>query len=266
MEGQHSDDSQEYTSLSSDDDREMEEAGLTNESENRTTSESSPLKSLPCAQNILNDNPRSTLTHHDLDRLRCEHQIPDNIEMRLPQGKERADWMIPGWSTVYYHPFDYGFKLPVSGFLKSFCEFIQMNPSQLTPNTLRKIFGIEELCKMVNLRWDPVDFFYNYCIRLHNNSYPGRFLLRTVSSPDGLIWNLPTTEKVWKDKYFFVRGDWIGGGSDQIPNSWILEPRMFICYAFDLLVKLHVLYIVCSQLYDFIHRAHEKRALPWASQ
>lgn len=70
--------------------------------------------------------------------------------MRLPQGEERADWMIPGWSTVYSKAFDYGFKLPVSGLLKSFCEYEMVNPSQLTPNT---ISSVEKLTKMLNLRW-----------------------------------------------------------------------------------------------------------------
>lgn len=183
----------------------------------------------PGAQNILIDNPPSSLTQEDLDLLRKEHKIPEDIQMRLPQGEERADWMIPGCSTVYLHPFEYGFKLPVSGLLKSFCEFEMVNPSQLAPNTFRKIFGTEKLLKMYNLKWNPIDFFQFYWLRRLEKE-PGRFLLVKHCESDELITNLPHTDMDWKEKYFFVSGNWISNASDRIPHFWNPEPCVFVCF------------------------------------
>lgn len=215
---------------SSDNGREVE-AMSKNELENGT--DEPPLLSLPTpgpgALNILIKNPPSRLTQQNLDWLRMKHNIPDDIEMRLPQGEERADWSIQGWSTVYFQPFEYGFKLPISGLLKSFCEYVMVNPSQLTPNTLRIIFSIEKLTRMCDLKWDPVDFFPYYVFMGQER---GRFQLSTGHSNTRIILGLSREKTTWKDTYFFVRGNWISQGSDQIPYSWNPTSRGFICYAF----------------------------------
>lgn len=209
----------------------------------------------PGAQNLLADNPPSILTQDDINFLRKKHKIPDNIQMRLPQGEERADWMIPGWSTVYLLPFDYGFKLPVSGLLKSFCEYQQINPSQLGPATIRKILGTEKLTQMYNLKWDPIDFFQFYTFKPIVKDH-GRFLFATNQNSAEIITNASFQDKNWMDKYFFVSGEWISQGSDRIPHFWNPKPGTFLSLAIASLI----VYLLNIDFFFFFFSTHWKKA------
>ncbi|XP_038693763.1 uncharacterized protein LOC119991489 [Tripterygium wilfordii] len=50
---------------------------------------------------IVDKDPASVLTEEDLDNIRVEFRIPQEIEMRISGSSESASYEFPGWTVVY---------------------------------------------------------------------------------------------------------------------------------------------------------------------
>lgn len=83
------------------------------------------------------------MTIDDLEKLRVNCQVPSCIELCLPGSEEMIDWIVLGWEPFYEFKFDTSFYFPISGLLKQLCEFSEIHPSQLMPNTLSTVMGVD---------------------------------------------------------------------------------------------------------------------------
>lgn len=145
-------------------------------------------------QGFLRFNPTSKMTADDLEELRLGCQVPYCIELRLPGSEERIDWIVPGWEPFYEFMFDTGFRFPILGLLKQFCEFLEIHPSQLMSNTLRTVMGVDRLSELYGFDCVAKDLFQTFSVKEQSDRDPGCYLLFLKSGCTPLIGEQPTND------------------------------------------------------------------------
>lgn len=117
------------------------------------------------------------MTTNDLEELRVSCQVPSCIELHLPGLEERIDWIRLGWELFYKFMFDTSFHFTISSLLKQFCEFLEIHPSQLMPNTLWTVIGVDRLLELYGLNCVIKDLFQTFSVKEQMDRDLGRYLL-----------------------------------------------------------------------------------------
>uniref|UniRef100_A0A2N9GDS0 Uncharacterized protein n=1 Tax=Fagus sylvatica TaxID=28930 RepID=A0A2N9GDS0_FAGSY len=136
----------------------------------------------------------SSVTQDDIDRIRRRYQIPDDVVLRIPDSDERAC-------------------------LSQIC----LAPGQVNPNGWRTIIACMVMWRVSSnggedLTVDEFLFCYEPCqIALSR----GFWTFKNRDANTRVVQGLPTSDRIWKDKYFFVCGDnW-----ERLPQE---DPRDFV--------------------------------------
>ncbi|KAK0598910.1 hypothetical protein LWI29_000673 [Acer saccharum] len=121
-----------------------------------------------------------------------------------------------------------GVTLPLQPFIARFLAEHQIAPAQLTPNSYRILMC---LCLMWKLKGygplTPHEIHHFYTLRQAGNSgtyfllslavenwipkgmaNPGQVEISSDEKKKGFIWGFPTSNKMWKNSWFFVGGEW----------------------------------------------------------
>uniref|UniRef100_A0A2N9GN99 Transposase (putative) gypsy type domain-containing protein n=1 Tax=Fagus sylvatica TaxID=28930 RepID=A0A2N9GN99_FAGSY len=133
----------------------------------------------------------SSVTQDDIDRIRRRYQIPDDVVLRIPDSDERACCpKYVGDVAFYEADLKAGLRFPMQPFVRELLDFLGLAPGQVNPNGWRTIIA---------------------CMVMWRN--------RDANSR--VVQGLPTSDRIWKDKYFFVCGDnW-----ERLPQE---DPRDFV--------------------------------------
>lgn len=145
-----------------------------------------------------------------------KHRRGNFVEIRSPEGDERADWDVHGWQTFYVKMFDFGFRFPVMRLLFAFCEHYSIHPSQLSPGSIRTIIGVDKLKELFGLKISVEDFNELYFLK-KSATENGHFILNLTPGHLPLI--LYSKGK-WKDKYYFARGILCLNRHPEYPSYW----------------------------------------------
>uniref|UniRef100_A0A2N9IZD3 Transposase (putative) gypsy type domain-containing protein n=1 Tax=Fagus sylvatica TaxID=28930 RepID=A0A2N9IZD3_FAGSY len=133
----------------------------------------------------------SRVTQDDIDRMRRRYQIPDDVVLRIPDSDERACCPKYGGDVAFYEAdLKAGLRFPIQPFVRELLDFLGLAPGQVNPNGWRTIIA----CMVM---W------------------------RNRDANTRIVQGLPSSDRIWKDKYFFVCGDnW-----ERLPQE---DPRDFV--------------------------------------
>lgn len=158
------------------------------------------------------------LTVPDLCRAQWLGMFPDHIQFRLASKEERACSLNDGWTAFSYAHIRAGLRYPLSPFLVLMLKTYEIAITQLVPNALLTILAFEGWCRHKNII--PDARLFQYCFNVTINSKdPGYVQLTCTGVVGKLFGGANTSNKKWKDQYFFIRSADPSRPLD-VPNQW----------------------------------------------
>ncbi|KAK0574719.1 hypothetical protein LWI29_028069 [Acer saccharum] len=130
----------------------------------------------------------------ELRKYKSRFDIPDSVTLMLPG--DRAAWNPPKNAVAIYGAMlSCGVTLPLQPFIARFLAEAQIAPAQLAPNSYRILMC---LCLMWKLKGygppTPREIRHFYTL--------------SDEKKKGFIWGFPTSNKRWKNSWFFADGEW----------------------------------------------------------
>uniref|UniRef100_A0A2N9ILQ2 Transposase (putative) gypsy type domain-containing protein n=1 Tax=Fagus sylvatica TaxID=28930 RepID=A0A2N9ILQ2_FAGSY len=160
----------------------------------------------------------------DIDRIRRRYQIPDDVVLRIPDSDERACCpKYEGDVAFYEADLRAGLRFPVQPFVRELLDFLSLAPGQINPNGWRTIISCMVMWRVSSngeedLTVDEFLFCYEPVqIALSR----GFWTFKNRDANSRVVQGLPSSDRIWKDGYFFVCGDnW-----ERLPQE---DPRDFV--------------------------------------
>ena len=178
--------------------------------------------SFDCEVNVVGDR--------ELRHYRRRFDIPSSVN--LLESGDRAAWNpVPGAVAIYGVMLSCGVTLPLQGFIARFLADARLSPAQLAPNSYRILMGMWMLWTLKGYEPPtPREICHFYSLRLagHGGTYflsstpaknwipkgavnPGKVQVSEDEKEKGFLWGLPSSNKRWKNSWFFISGDWHRG-------------------------------------------------------
>jgi hypothetical protein len=187
----------------------------------------------------------SKVTQDDIDRMRRRYQIPDDVVLRIPDFDERAcSPKYEGDVTFYEADLRAGLRFPMQPFVRELLDFLGLAPGQVNPNGWRTIISCMVMWRVSSngsedLTVDEFLFCYKPCqIALSR----GFWTFKNRDANTRIVQGLPLSDRIWKDKYFFVCGDnWERLPQEDprdfvgIRRSWGTPSSSGVCFSFSFL-------------------------------
>ena len=157
----------------------------------------------------------------DLEWIRTMFSILDKYQLRLANPKERADWRSLGWVYFYEVMFAAGFRFPFPRLFREFFAYFGMSPSQLLPNIWKTLLALLVLAKSSNMEFELADLLFSYFLKEHDLT-KCQYTLYRRKGHEHLITELSTSEKAWKNNFFFVSENCLENREwePQISHAW----------------------------------------------
>ncbi|KAK3230169.1 hypothetical protein Dsin_002050 [Dipteronia sinensis] len=137
---------------------------------------------------------RSSLSPTELHHRQNSHLTYSNHQAELFLSGQRAIWN-PSWGAVaiYGAILMSGVTLPLQPFITRFLAEAGITSDQLSPNSYRVLMSLWHLWKQIGAKYPQP----------HKKS-----LTSILWDHKGFIWGFPTSNKYWKNNWFFVQGEW----------------------------------------------------------
>ncbi|KAK0582902.1 hypothetical protein LWI29_030944 [Acer saccharum] len=163
----------------------------------------------------------------ELRKYKSRFDIPDSVTLMFPG--DRAMWNPPENAVAIYGAMlSCGVTLPLQPFIARFLVEAQIAPAQLAPNSYRILMC---MCLMWKLKGygppTPREIRHFYTLRQAGNggtyfllsspvenwipegvANPGQVEVSSDEKKKGFIWGFPTSNKRWKNSWFFAGGEW----------------------------------------------------------
>ena len=160
----------------------------------------------------------------DIDRIRRRYQIPDDVVLRIPDAEERACChKYEGDVAFYEADLRAGLRFPIQPFIRELLDYLSLAPGQINPNGWRTIISCMVMWRVSSngekdLTVDEFLFCYEPVqIALSR----GFWTFKNRDANSKVVQGLPSSDRIWKDGYFFVCGDnW-----ERLPQE---DPRDFV--------------------------------------
>ncbi|KAK0578755.1 hypothetical protein LWI29_015694 [Acer saccharum] len=163
----------------------------------------------------------------ELSKFKSRFGIPDSVTLILPGG--RAAWNPPENAVAIYGAMlSCGITLPLQPFIARFLAEAKIAPAQLSPNSYRILMCLGLMWKLKGYGSPtPREIRHFYTLRQAGNSgtyfllsspvenwipegvsNPGQVEVSSDEKKKGFIWGFPSSNKRWKNSWFFVGGEW----------------------------------------------------------
>ena len=162
-----------------------------------------------------------------LGRVRTRYQIPGDVVLRILNSDE---WVCSHVEDVvlYESALTVGLRFPVQPFIRELLDFLSLAPGQVAPNGWKVIITCMVIWRECSDGLDDIiveEFLY--CFEpTQIVASPGFWTFRNKEESSRLVEELPSSNRRWKDGYFFVcRDNWEKlpeEGEDYIPflRTW----------------------------------------------
>ncbi|KAK0592172.1 hypothetical protein LWI29_014488 [Acer saccharum] len=173
------------------------------------------------------DTEVNVVGEDELRKYRSRFEIPDSVTLMLPGN--RATWNPPENAVAIYGAMlSCGVTLPFQPFIARFLAEARIAPAQLAPNSYRILMCLGLMWKLKGYEHPtPREIHHFYTLRQAGNSgtyfflsspgenwipegvtNPGQVEISGDEKKKGFIWGFPTSNKRWKNSWFFVGGKW----------------------------------------------------------
>jgi hypothetical protein len=160
----------------------------------------------------------------DIDKLRRRYQILDDVVLRIPDSDERACCpKYEGDVAFYEADLRAGLRFPVQPFVKELLDFLSLAPGQINPNGWRTIISCMVMGRVSSNGEEDltVDEFLFCYEPVQIALSQGFWTFKNRDANSRVVQGLPSSDRIWKDGYFFVCGDnW-----ERLPQE---DPRDFV--------------------------------------
>ena len=143
-----------------------------------------------------------------LGRVRSRYQIPDDVILRIPNSDEWACSHVED-VALYESALTVGLRFPVQPFIRELLDFLSLAPGQVAPNGWRVIISSMVIWRECSDGLDDitVEEFLHCFEPSQIAASPGFWTFRSREELVKLVEGLPSSNRRWKDGYFFVCGD-----------------------------------------------------------
>uniref|UniRef100_A0A2N9GFW8 Uncharacterized protein n=1 Tax=Fagus sylvatica TaxID=28930 RepID=A0A2N9GFW8_FAGSY len=146
-----------------------------------------------------------------LGRIRSRYQVPEDVVLRIPNLDEQACSHVED-VTLYESTLTASLRFPIQPFIRELLDFLSLAPGQVAPNGWRVIIS-----SMIA-------------------ASPGFWMFRNRDNLVKLVEGLPSSNRGWKDGYFFVCGDnW-----ERLPEEALDRPTVTPVWK-DCILRVHSL-------------------------
>uniref|UniRef100_A0A2N9GSL6 Transposase (putative) gypsy type domain-containing protein n=1 Tax=Fagus sylvatica TaxID=28930 RepID=A0A2N9GSL6_FAGSY len=152
----------------------------------------------------------SKIRQDDVDRIRRRYQIPDDVVLRIPDPDERA--CCPKYEgDVAFYEVDLraGLHFPIQPFVRELLDFLSLAPGQVNPNGWRTIISCMVMWRVSSNGEEDltVDEFLFCYEPVQIALSPGFWTFKNRDVNSKVVQGLPSSDRIWKDGYFFVCSD-----------------------------------------------------------
>jgi hypothetical protein len=142
-----------------------------------------------------------------LGRVRTRYQIPGDVVLRVPNPNERACSHVED-VALYESALTAGPRFPVQPFIRELLDFLSLALGQVASNGWRVIIACMVIWRECSDGLDDITVEeFLYCFELSQiPTSPGFWTFRNREESSRLV-ELPSSNRCWKDSYFFVCGD-----------------------------------------------------------
>ena len=201
----------------------------------------------------------SKINQDDIDRIRRRYQIPDDVVLRIPDSNERACCpKYEGDIAFYKVDLKAGLRFPMQPFVRELLDFLSLAPGQVALNGWQTIISCMVMWRVnsngqEDLTVDEFIFYYEPCqIALS----PGFWTFKNRDTDTRVVQGLPSSDRIWKDRYFFVCGDnWERLPQEnlrdfvRVRKSWGTPSSPGVCFSSDFYVLVCHQYMTCFTLF-----------------
>ena len=146
---------------------------------------------------------------------------------------------VPKMVCFFEVAFDNGLRFPLHPFIKGVLQHFNVCPSQLSPNCWGILVGLLDFFRDKGLGVPSIALFLDL-FSVKESSEGFLYFSRRTSAPL-VISNLPSSHRLWKERYFFVSGrNWEYDPLDKddtlgVPVAWTnLENLREYCFVFGI--------------------------------
>uniref|UniRef100_A0A2N9EZW6 Transposase (putative) gypsy type domain-containing protein n=1 Tax=Fagus sylvatica TaxID=28930 RepID=A0A2N9EZW6_FAGSY len=150
----------------------------------------------------------SCINIESLKRIRSRYQVPGDVVLRIPNLDERACSHTED-VTFYESTITAGLRFPVQSFIRELLDFLSLALGQVAPNGWRVIISSMVMWRECSDGLDDITVEeFLYCFESSQiAASPGFWTFRNRDNAVKLVEGLPSSNRGWKDGYFFVCGD-----------------------------------------------------------
>ena len=196
-----------------------------------------------CRRGSGRDTPsaRNIISSLSIQKLRSYCQIPDNIDIELPDGPAEST-ISEGDGAVYFtrEQLAIGIRFPISSLIKQFLHFFRASRTLIHSNFIRILVECSVLNLLHQLDISLVEVYFIYTLKL---AHSGRLSLFAQSPQMQFVTGLPDSPKTEAKRVILVRGPWY-----ETPGFSDLPFTLNQTMGFPSVFKLWYLYV------DFICR------------
>ena len=207
-------------------------------------------------------------THTDLLKLRNLYNIPEEVLLVIPGKGDVPSRPSRGHVTMHLESFKLGARLPLQPYFARILGGMHLAPGQLHPNgrrVLSAMYVMWERCGLEELSLVEVKYLYQL------KSSPreaGRYYFMSSSAKRKPITGFPSSCTNWKNKFFFVGGNWCPaihplGGAIHLPTRFVTPSRSFFCilYFSDRYLLNSLTLFVLSESWGLINNLDDRPLL-----
>ncbi|KAF3443043.1 hypothetical protein FNV43_RR16964 [Rhamnella rubrinervis] len=137
----------------------------------------------------------------DMPYLKKRYGFPENAVLSAPVDKERGDSVRDGWVCFYEIAFKLGLRLPFHHIISMVLKYFNLAPGQLMPNEWHYLLGLIVLSEQLRQHINMPIFLHFFCLKPGEE---GRYAFYARKQTK-LLSGAPTSDKGWKDRYFFIK-------------------------------------------------------------